>query len=81
MRGERPGRQPRARPPARVKNAQLGKAMRSTLSDDDTSNASDLLSDVEEMSGAPRAAMVQVIAEWLRKVRYEAVMADRKNRK
>ena len=55
--------------------------MRSTLSDDDTSNASDLLSDVEEMSGAPRAAMVQVIAEWLRKVRYEAVMADRKNRK
>lgn len=51
-----------------------------TITDDDRSNASDLLSDVEELTGSPRLELVETVAQWLRKVRYEAVMSDRKKR-
>lgn len=50
------------------------------ITDDDRLNASDVLSDLEEMVTEPRLERVEVVAQWLRKVRYEAVMADRKKR-
>ena len=54
-------------------DAELGK-----ITDQDREYAKDLIEDYEE--DKEHGIGVATVAEWLRKVRYEAVMADRKAR-
>lgn len=54
-------------------DAELGE-----ITEQDREYANDLLSDLQER---PRPApSVEIVAQWLRKVRYEAVIEDRKKR-
>lgn len=54
---------------------ELGKITRQ-----DQEYASDLLDDLEEYHSSDREARLVTAAQWLRKARYEAVIADRKTR-
>ena len=57
---------------ARKYDRELGK-----ITERDLEYAGDLVTDLNE---APRGDRIRVASEWLRKVRYEAVMADRNRR-
>ncbi len=54
-------------------DAELGK-----ITDEDREYAADLLGDLGD--GLPTDQDREIVAQWLRKVRYEAVIADRKKR-
>lgn len=54
-------------------DAELGR-----ITEDDRSHAADILCDISD--SADLEYREQTVAEWVRKIRYEAVMADRKRR-
>jgi len=56
-------------------DSELGK-----ITDQDREYAADLLGDLADDAPTDLALRMEITASWLRKVRYEAVMADRKMR-
>ncbi len=58
-----------------VYDQELGK-----ITDHDRECASEIIDEVEENIAEGRTEQIRLIAEWVRKIRYEAVIADRSRR-